>query len=180
MPLRNGYHGDDGRNAGDNRAVGYNESRSETGSRLGRASISKAKITASKCRQTAVDQAAIKDMERQLSDAAMTLARMPNDVRTRPASLRSAWPEMQRGCRFTYGATRLTSRHRPTPAQIDQLDQMIQLLWHLSPSARRLVWARACRIPWALLVARMGRSRTSLNRDFRNSLMVLVRLCRDG
>ncbi len=114
-------------------------------------------------------------MEAQLFMAAQTLARLPSDAMTRPGRERSAWPEMIRRTGFLYGGTRRNSRPLPTPQQIDAMNATVQLLWYLDDTGRQLVWARACRVPWAELVARMGRSRTSLYRDYHAALGILAR-----
>jgi len=121
-----------------------------------------------------VDLAAIRAMAARLEAAARTLHALPPDSRLRPAGTRSAWPDFIQKSRFLAGQTRMLSRACPSPAAIDDADRLLDLLWDLDADQRRLVWARACHMPWAVLASRLGRSRSSLNRDHR---LALARLC---
>lgn len=98
--------------------------------------------------------------------AARTLRQMPHDVRSRPAGLRSVWPEMKRELHIISSTTRRAAPLRATPAAIDDMDSVLTILAMMRPAARRLLWARANGVRWAALGAVSGRSRTSLNRDF--------------
>ncbi|MBT6122531.1 MAG: hypothetical protein HOH48_04105 [Candidatus Puniceispirillum sp.] len=105
--------------------------------------------------------------------AAMTLRALPRDQLVIPNGIRSAWPDMIRESAILYGKTRVTSRVRPSAKAIDSMDSMLALLWHLDHDARQLVWARANNIPWRSLVGRFGKSRSSLNRDYKKALAQL-------
>lgn len=117
----------------------------------------------------------IDTMAARLVVAARTMRALPNDALSKPSGTRSSWPEFVQKTRFLYGHTRASSLPRPHPRAIDDLAHLMALFWQLRPDERRLVWARACGIPWAVLMARFGRSRTSLNRDHKVALAVLCR-----
>ena len=109
-----------------------------------------------------------------LQNAAVTLARLPRSYLDRPGRPQSGWPEMQRTARLCVDGTRAPGRPVPSPRAIDDMNQVIDALYSLSPAARRLLWARACGLPWAQLQIRLGGSRTHLNRRYRLALTSLT------
>ena len=117
----------------------------------------------------------IADMAARFARAAHTLHALPRCAHTAPAGGRSTWPDFIQKTHFSYSQTRDPARPNPPSAAIDDLDHLAGLLWHLDAHQRQLVWARACNIGWAALVARMHRSRTSLNRDHKLALALLCR-----
>ena len=120
------------------------------------------------------DVSEISHMAARLQQAVDTLARLPRSAGALPAGVRSAWPEMIRDSRFAVSGTRRDLRDCPTPAAIDDLDRVAHLLWHVTPYQRRLLWARACGVRWAVLCRRARRSRTTLTRDHRLALAALA------
>lgn len=120
------------------------------------------------------DGAVLQAMAARLARAVDTLSRLPATADARPASARSAWPEMIRESRFAIEVTRRVSRARPSLAAIDDLDRLAMLLWQVPSHQRQLLWARACGVRWAELCHRHRRSRTTLNRDYRRALTALV------
>lgn len=116
----------------------------------------------------------VRSMAFRLVRAVDTLGRLPRSADTRPAGLRSAWPEMIRGSRFAIEGTRRSAPARPEPSAIDDLDMLAMSMWRLSPRERQLLWARACGVRWAELCRRHRRSRATLNRDHRRALAALV------
>ena len=105
-----------------------------------------------------------------LRQAARTLAALPADAFTKPAAVRSVWPEMIRGSYIVITGTLKNSGSRPTLRQIDEMDNVLACLAGLDETARRLLWARACGVQWRKLEQMFGRSRTSLNRDLHAAL----------
>jgi len=102
--------------------------------------------------------------------AAHTLRALPHDVRNWPAGVRSVWPDMNRQMSVIHGGTRKNTASRPSASAIDRMDCVLETLSLLTLDHRRLVWARANRVRWAVLAQMTGRSRTSLNRDFQRAL----------
>ena len=113
-------------------------------------------------------------LAKQMMAAAMTLRTLPRDQLAIPNGIRSAWPDMIQESAILYGKTRPTSRIRPHAKATDSMDDMLTLLWYVDHEARQLVWARANNIPWRVLVTRFGKSRTSLNRDYKKALAEVV------
>ena len=64
----------------------------------------------------------------QLQQAAWTLQSLPADLQSRPAGLRSAWPEMCRKTMVIYGQTRRNMGPRPSPKAIDEMNEMLDVL----------------------------------------------------
>lgn len=106
----------------------------------------------------------------QIRQAAWTLQSLPADPQSRPAGLRSAWPEMFRKSMVIYGGTRRNMGLRPSPKAIDEMNEMLDVLARMTPCERRLIWARANGVKWLRLVHFTGRSRTSLHRDLKIAL----------
>ncbi|MEL0142325.1 MAG: DUF6362 family protein [Alphaproteobacteria bacterium] len=113
---------------------------------------------------------------RHLQRAARTLAALPVDAFTKPAEVRSCWPEMIRGNYIEVDGTRRAGICRPTSQQIDEMDRILLCLADLSLSARRLLWARACQIRWRKLEMITGRSRSSLHRDVQHAMVQLQKI----
>ena len=106
--------------------------------------------------------------------AARTLARLPRSYLDRPGRSQSGWPDMQRAARLCLTDTRRASQPVPSPQAIDDMYQVIDALYTLPPAARKLLWARACGLPWAQLQMRLGGSRTHLNERYRLALTSLT------
>jgi len=113
---------------------------------------------------------------RHLQRAARTLAALPVDAFTKPAGVRSCWPEMIRGNYIVIDGTRRAGVCRPTSQQIDEMDRIFLCLADLPLSARRLLWARACQIRWRKLEMITGRSRSSLHRDVQHAMVQLQKI----
>jgi hypothetical protein len=112
----------------------------------------------------------------QLQQAAWTLQSLPADLQSRPARLRSAWPEMCRKTMLIYGQTRRNMGPRPSLKAIDEMNEMLDVLARMAPCERRLISARANGVRWLRLVHFTGRSRTSLHRDLKLALGKFVRI----
>ena len=112
--------------------------------------------------------------KQRLTAAARTLVRLPRSYLDRPGRPQSGWPEMQRTARLCVTDTRRASLPVPSPQAIDDMHEVIDALYTLSPAARKLLWARACGLPWAQLQLRLGGSRTHLNRRYRLALTSLT------
>ena len=113
---------------------------------------------------------------RHLQRAARTLAALPVDAFTKPAGVRSCWPEMIRSNYIVVDGTRRAGICRPTSQQIDEMDRILLCLADLPLSARRLLWARACQIRWRKLEMITGRSRSSLHRDVQHAMVQLQKI----
>jgi len=115
---------------------------------------------------------------RHLQRAARTLAALPVDGFTKPAGVRSCWPEMIWGNYIVVDGTRRAGVCQPTSQQIDEMDRILLCLADLPLPARRLLWARACQIRWRKLEMITGRSRSSLHRDVQQAMGQLQKIWR--
>jgi hypothetical protein len=98
-----------------------------------------------------------------LEEAAETLRRLPAGLR-RPRL--TSWPDVVRDSAGLLGPS-ADGRGRPaapTPAAIDRMDRALTWLLACDDEARRLVWARACRVPWRRLEDLDGRSHVTLRK----------------
>lgn len=98
-----------------------------------------------------------------LEEAAETLKRMPPGLR-RPRL--TSWPDVVRDSAGLLGPSpdRRTRPAAPTPGAIDRMDRALLWLLACDAEARRLVWARACRVPWRKLEDMDGRSHVTLRK----------------
>ena len=117
----------------------------------------------------------LRQLALRLEQAVATLRALPRDAGTLPPGARSAWPEMVRRSRFVIEGTRQTTKAKPTPACIDDLDKIAMLMWRVTQRKHQLLWARACGVRWAELCQRQRRSRTTLFRHHRMALAALAR-----
>ena len=98
-----------------------------------------------------------------LEEAAETLRRLPAGLR-RPRL--TSWPEVVRDSAGLIGPSsdRRNRPAAPTPGAIDRMDRALLWLLACDDEARRLVWARACRVPWRRLEDLDGRSHVTLRK----------------
>jgi hypothetical protein len=96
-------------------------------------------------------------------EAAETLRRLRLGARDRPEARLSHWPDVVHQATLAYGWG--TSRLRlpaPSPEAIDRLDETLSWLWPLTDDERRLVMARAFRLPWRRIESLDGRVERTL------------------
>src|SRR3546814_10177523 len=88
---------------------------------------------------------------------------------------RSSWPPIVRDFHDASGAEPATVRlGPPTAAAITRMDEAFVWLAWLEPDDARLLWARACGLPWKLLTYRFGASRTTLWRRWVAGLITIA------
>ena len=98
-----------------------------------------------------------------LEEAAETLRRLPPGLR-RPRL--TSWPAVIRDSAGLLGpsAEGRTRPAAPTPGAIDRMDEALSWLLACDGEAQRLVWARACRVPWRKLEDLDCRSHVTLRK----------------
>src|SRR3546814_287056 len=112
-------------------------------------------------------------IEDRLEEAALTVRRLPP---VKVQGHRSSWPPIVRDFHDAYGAEPATVRlGPPTAAAITRMDEAFVWLAWLEPDDARLLWARACGLPWKLLTYRFGASRTTLWRRWVAGLITIAR-----
>lgn len=96
-----------------------------------------------------------------LEEAAATVRALPRAFRS--ARL-TAWPEVVQDTVSLMSASEggRTRPPAPSPRAIDRMDKVLVWLLACEPAERRILWARACRIPWRRLEDLDGRSHTTL------------------
>jgi hypothetical protein len=127
-------------------------------------------------------------MTRKLSEAALIRRKIIKDVRlalivghalspagTRPAPYRSNMPDYVREYFESYGLERATvGRFVPTNADISVHDAVhaAMMSYRLCDQDRRLLWARAARMPWERLIKQLYMPERTLKRHYSQALMV--------
>ncbi len=97
-------------------------------------------------------------VELMLAEAAETLRRLPAE---RPRGYVSAMPTPVRSLQELLDAMPPPPRRpRASPAAIDRLDQVLAWSAWLNEEQTRVIWARACGVPWRPLCRRLGCGRT--------------------
>ena len=88
-----------------------------------------------------------------MEEAAETMKRLPNE---RMQGYRSSWPETLPSLE-DYRESRTKVRlGPPSPDAIDRMDETMSWLRWLERDQIRLVWSRAVRIPWKLILRQLG------------------------
>jgi hypothetical protein len=106
-----------------------------------------------------------------LEEAAGTLRRLPND---RLQGLKSNWPETIPTW-GDYGSDEIRLRlGPPSPEAIDRMDETLEWLRWLDTEGRQMVWLRAERIPWKIIMRKFGRSRSTVTARWKEALSQLV------
>lgn len=126
------------------------------------------------------------EVKARLREAAQVLRGLSLGNRDFPARLAAAWPDVVRLGMEAHGYVAPSRRPaQPTPAAVSRADEAVLWLLWLDDEARRVVWARASKIPWRRLEDMDGRSHTTLRRIEAGGLDALCRrlnapLCREG
>lgn len=96
-------------------------------------------------------------------EAADTLRALRLSARDRPSTTLARWPDVVHQAMLAYGWTATKVRPpAPSPDAIDRLDRTLEWLWPLADDERRVVMARAFRLPWRRLEDLDGRSERTL------------------
>ena len=106
-----------------------------------------------------------------LEEAAGTLRRLPDK---RLQGLKSNWPETI-PTRGDYGSDEIRLRlGPPSPEAIDRMDEALEWLRWLDTEDRQMVWLRAERIPWKMIMRKFGRSRSTVTARWKEALSQIV------
>ena len=106
-----------------------------------------------------------------MEEATATLKRLPDE---KVRQLKSNWPETV-PVWGDYGDEKTRLRlGPPSPDAIDRMDQTLGWLRWLEPAQARLVWARAERIPWKLILRQLGGGRETARQKLRAALSIIV------
>lgn len=103
------------------------------------------------------------DVKARFEEAATTLRALRLGARDRPQATLARWPDVVHQAMLAYGWSAARVRPpAPPPAAIDRLDETLSWLWPLAADERRLVMARAFRLPWRRIEDLDGRSERTL------------------
>ena len=110
----------------------------------------------------------------QLEEAAETMKRLPA-TGLKPASYTSSWPPFLRDVHESYGWNQAKVRlGPPTPEAIDRMHGVLEWLRWLEPEDVKLLWLRAERVPWKLIMRRFGLARSTLSARWKSALFQVV------
>jgi hypothetical protein len=92
-----------------------------------------------------------------LERAADTLRRLSMPLQAMPSIPRASWPDAPNAPSDAYGyGEQPLPLIPPRPRAISELDRVLPWLADLDSTERRLVWARAARVPWPRLAREFG------------------------
>lgn len=115
-----------------------------------------------------------------LTQAMKTMRLMPHKIGDRPIKMQSSWVSFDQSSPLIAGTERRPIRPKVTPKQIKHMEYWLNSALKLNQEERRIVLARAGRIPWRRLEEMDGRSHTTLRKVERKSLEKLVEFLPDG
>ncbi len=111
-------------------------------------------------------------VEDRLEEAADTLRRLPEE---RVRGFFSTWPPVVHDFWEAFGWDKARLRFGPpSAAAITRMDQTLLWLGWLEPDDARVVWLRACRIPWKMITWRLGVSRTTAWRNWAAAVITIA------
>ncbi|MBL6597329.1 MAG: hypothetical protein ISP41_00445 [Alphaproteobacteria bacterium] len=97
-----------------------------------------------------------------IEEAAETLRRLPRGY-VKPRV--TYWPDVVQNGVHSFGSSRFSNKlAAPSPRSIDRMERVLGWLFHCDDDSRRIVWARACGIPWRRLEDVDGRSHVTLRK----------------
>lgn len=97
-----------------------------------------------------------------VKEAADTLKRLPPGY-VKPRV--TYWPEVVQTSVESFGSARFETRlAAPSPRAIDRMERVLGWLFHCDDDSRRIIWARACGVPWRRLEDIDGRSHVTLRK----------------
>jgi hypothetical protein len=107
-----------------------------------------------------------------MEEAAATLQRLPAP---RVRGYFSTWPPIVRDAWEAFGWEQTQVRLGPPSAEaIDRMDEALGWLHWLEADAARLVWLRACRLPWKAFIRRMRMGRTKAWQEWVMALAIIA------
>jgi hypothetical protein len=122
-------------------------------------------------RPTTEDRWTLKLVEARLEEAADTLRRLPEQ---RIRGYVGSWTPVIREFCEAYGWHEVPMRlGPPQAAAIDRMDEALLWLSWLDRDDVRLVWSRACGVPWKLITGRLGVGRTTAWRRWVAALITI-------
>jgi hypothetical protein len=112
-------------------------------------------------------------VEEALIEAAETLKRLP---KVHLKSRLTYWPEVVRSSAELFMGEQFARNRLPAlPDAIDRMDEALVWLLSLNMEQRRIVWARACNIPWRRLEDIDGRSHVTLRKIYTEALLTIAK-----
>ncbi|MEG3639303.1 DUF6362 family protein [Magnetococcus sp. PR-3] len=117
---------------------------------------------------------------KRLEEAARTMKRLP-EKGLKPEEARSSWPEVIHEFYDAYGWGSAEVRlGPPSPDAINRMDEVLEWLSWLETDDRRLLWFRAERVPWKLIMRRFGRARSTLFAHWKAGIFQIVAVLNRG
>lgn len=95
----------------------------------------------------------VHEIRHRMQEAAATIRRLPLPRYGKPASFRTAWPDVAHDWLAYADISTHLSRIPPTPLEISRMDEVLDWLHLLTRDQRLIIWGRANHWSWPKLVA---------------------------
>jgi hypothetical protein len=112
-----------------------------------------------------------KMVEARLEEAAGILQRLPEE---KLRGMKSNWPETLPSREDYDLATAKQRLGPPSPEAIDQMDEAMEWLRWLEPEDIRLLWFRAEKIPWKIIMRQFGLARSTITARWKSAVSQIV------
>ena len=112
-------------------------------------------------------------MKQRLETAALTLSQLPRPHLGQPNTRMAHWPDMLKHSVGISVDGHKKSKIAPNYSDLDDMYIINDALYMIDTEYRKLLWARACRLPWSLLQVRFSCSHTHLNQRHDKALTLL-------
>ena len=108
-----------------------------------------------------------------LEEAASTLRRLPV-IGLKPKEYGSAWPVVIHDVMEAYGDEPIIRLGPPPADAISRMDEVMEWLLWLEPEQVRLVWLRASRTPWKMIMRCFGIARSTASTRWETAIMQIA------
>lgn len=113
-----------------------------------------------------------KRVQIQLEEAAETLWLLPRVI---PKAMLCSWPPFIRDYFELYcDDDALPRRGSATPKAVTEMDEALSWMHWVDPKTAKVLWSRACHIPWRLIAERMGLSRQTVSEYWKQGLEIIA------
>ena len=106
-----------------------------------------------------------------LEDAAEVMKALPP---VRVLGFFSTWPTPVHDFWDAYGWVAAENRWRPTARQITQMEFVCEWLRFVPVRESKIIWRRACRVPWKIIADDLQSSRASVSNWYNTGLCKIV------
>ena len=117
----------------------------------------------------------IDEIKSKLAFAAKVLRALPGE---HVQGFLSSWPQSLIEQEELQEPEAARNQYHPTPAEVSEMDRILEWLKPLSAFETKLVWRRANHVPWKLISEELGYHRSKLDEKYRIALIKIQTIVR--